>query len=206
MAKATYLLTKTTEYNRSSRRKELLFEMLDYSKKAIEIDDTSYNCHKWYDSFRNCQIYQILFIRYAMAVGALNEFVDLKDKLVFGRLFKKHLLIAHSLKEDDSTLNHLIGRFYFEILSLSWIQRKIANTFAGGTEEVNYPNALRYFERAHELKPDWKENILFITRCHLALKNLEQAALFCEKGIAVISISEDEIHEKLLELKQSIKS
>lgn len=134
----------------------------------------------------------------------MNEYADLKEKISLGREFKQHLDIAMSMKDDDSVLNHLTGRFYFEILSLSWIQRKLANAFAGTSKEVSYQNAVQYFHRAYELNPLWIENILYLVKCNIALGHFESAQIFLEKGLIIPVKNEMDslAHDKLLELQK----
>lgn len=65
---------------------------------------------------QNCCSYWI-HLRYAIAVGSCGEFVGVKEKIIDGYEFKKHIEIASELAPQDHTIQHLLGRYVQEIAS-----------------------------------------------------------------------------------------
>ena len=62
--------------------------------QAIEADDSSSEAHKWY----------------AISVGVRGEFLGIKEKILDGFEFKKHIDRASELAPNDHTVQHLLGR------------------------------------------------------------------------------------------------
>jgi len=194
LAKTAHFLSKSEPYlngEKEEAKKRLLYEGLHHAQKALELDDQNGDCHKWY----------------AITLGCLNDYVSTKEKITNGMLFKEHLDIAMSLKPDDSTLYYLAGRFCMELSSLSWIERKLANTFFGELPPVTQQDALDYFYKAHQLRPKWLENIQFIVEILVALKDYVQARKYLKEALAIdVASSEDvDIREKLLKISKSVQ-
>ncbi len=61
-------------------------------------------------------------------MGSRGEFVSIKEKIEDGFEFKQHVDIAAQLAPADHTIQHLLGRFCFEVAGLSWWERKMAST------------------------------------------------------------------------------
>lgn len=109
-----------------------------------------------------------------------------------------------TLREEDPTLYFLAGRFCVELLSLSWIELKLANTFFGALPQVSHQDALQYFYKAYKLKPQWKENIFYLVKMLIKLKDKVEAKIYLEQGLKIPASSEEEIaiQEKLQEMKK----
>ena len=63
----------------------------------MECDDNSSESHKWY----------------AIAVGIRGEYLGIKEKILDGFEFKKHIDKASQLAPNDHTIRHLLGRYEF---------------------------------------------------------------------------------------------
>ncbi|KAI2801384.1 Regulator of Microtubule Dynamic [Blomia tropicalis] len=190
MAKTSHLFAKSAQYNsedQQTARINLLKESFKYAERALQLDEQNGDCHKWY----------------AITIGSLNECVSTKEKIANGAKFKKHLDIAMSLKSNDPTLYHLAGRFCVEVLAISWIERKIANSFLGTLPNVSQQEALDYFLMAHSIRPNWKENILYIVQTMISMKNRNEAKRYLEQALSlpITSIEENAIQQRLLQIK-----
>lgn len=74
-----------------------------YARKAIDLDKMNGDAHKWYGILKGMQ----------------NEFVPINQKIVIAMEFKKHIDIALKYKYNDYLLHHLLGRFKYEVRSIS---------------------------------------------------------------------------------------
>ena len=124
---------------------------LEHGKKAIEFDKDNVESHKWY----------------CAAIGRTSRFLGVKEKLQLGHEFKKHSDIAIEIQPNNELLHHMYGRWCFEVAGLTWMEKKIAATFFGTPPESTYSEALSSLTRAYELKPDWKENLLWLAKVKL---------------------------------------
>jgi cytochrome c-type biogenesis protein CcmH/NrfG len=71
--------------------------------------------------------------------------------------------------------------------SLSWIERKIAQTIYANIPNTDYDTALNAFIKADQLRPNWKENHLWMAKVLIAHKNTSEAKKWIEKGLSLPS-------------------
>lgn len=62
---------------------------------------------------------------YAILIGSHGMFLPTKAKIESGHKFRKHVDRALELSPNDPALYHLLGRFKFEVASLTWIEKKV---------------------------------------------------------------------------------
>ena len=121
MCKSMYLMAVTLgQEGDSNAKQELIFEAVDYGEKALgeiiflefflksfiltknfcgtfffaEIDDHNAEAHKWF----------------AIVIGSRGEYLGIKEKILDGFEFKKHIDRAAELSPQDHTIRHLLGR------------------------------------------------------------------------------------------------
>lgn len=78
----------------------IYFVGLEYATKALALDLTNANAHKWY----------------AILTGMEVEFLPLKDRIKNVCIFHKHILNALEYDSRDFSLYHVLGRFKFEVI------------------------------------------------------------------------------------------
>ena len=177
-AKATHLYgIAAQKEGDSDLKKKLAFEALDFATKAIKYDDKNAECHKWY----------------AITIGTLGDYVTTKEKISNGHQFKNHVDIALKLKPNDPSLHHMLGRFCFEIANLTWVERKVASALFSKVPESSFSDSLNHLIKAYELRPEWKENILFVSKILINQKKFTEAIKWIDKGMALNTVGEDDI-------------
>lgn len=187
-SKVCHLMGSAAEkQGNKERKKELVYEKLEYAKKALQLDENCVECHKWY----------------AIAIGSVTDYVGTKEKIENGYEFKKHLDFALNLKPDDATLHHLLGRWASEVSNLSWLEKKLASSLFAQVPETSADEALQSLLQAYKIKPEWKQNIYYICKTLISLKRTKEATEWIEKGLACKIDDDDDqvIHDKLLNLK-----
>lgn len=190
LAKSTKNMAAIEEKLGNEKVKEsLIFDAYRHAAQALDLDKNNAEIHKWY----------------AILAGARGEFLGITERVKSGNIFKKHIDHALELKPKDSTLHHLLGRFCFEVSQLSWLERRAATTLFGEVPSATYEEALLHFLAAEELRPSgWKENLLFIAKCHIQMNNYSAASNWLERASRVLVVTpEDEIVQKeVCELQQ----
>ena len=76
-------------------KKALIDEAVNHGERAVAANDLSANAHKWF----------------AISVGSRGEFVGVKEKILDGFEFKRHVDRAAELAPQDHTIQHLLGRY-----------------------------------------------------------------------------------------------
>lgn len=159
------------------RKQDYINKGLEYATKCLELAPRSSDAHKWF----------------AICIGARSENQGVKDKLKDGLEFKEHVEEALTLKPSDPTLHHLLGRFLFEVASLSWVERKVATTLFGDVPYATYSEALESLTRAEELtEAPWKENRLLVAKCFIQMGEYSQALEWLDKAEEVEPISKED--------------
>lgn len=161
MCKSMYLMAVVIgQEGDSAKKQSLIFEAVDYGLKAIEIDELNSEAHKWY----------------AIVIGSRGEYLGIKEKILDGYEFKKHIDRAADLSPQDHTIRHLLGRFCYEVAELSWWERKMASTLFADPPNATMDEAKEHFMAAEQLKPDgWKENRQFLAKSCIHLKDYSAA-------------------------------
>ena len=188
LSKVSMYLTKNYEkINNKQKEKEQALEALGFAEKAVKMDSNNVNCHKWY----------------CAAVGHLAALSGNKEKIKYGHEFKEHADIALKLDPNDPLLQLMYGRWAYCVASLSWIERKIAQTIYGNIPNADYDTALNAFKKVDQLRPNWKENHLWMAKVLIAQKNTSSAKKWIEKGLSLPSsnVSDEVSHKELTHLK-----
>jgi len=186
-----YLVSKAAKENNAEGKKALALQTFQLAQDALTRFPNSAECNKWY----------------AIAVGGLGDFVSQKERIENGYVFKKHVDIAIGLSPNDATLHHLLGRFCDSIAALSWVERKIASTLFAEVPKGTVEDALNHFLRAYQLRREWKENLFYLAKCCLEVKQLEAGATYLEEALSLPIRGEDDqlAQEQLLTLKSKYR-
>jgi len=157
-------------------KKDLIMEAVQSGERALKIDQRNSEAHKWY----------------AISLGSRGEFQGVKEKILDGFEFKSHIDKAAELNPEDHITHHLLGRFCYEVSQLSWIERRMAATLFASPPSASLPEAIEHFLQAERLKPDgWKENRLFLAKCHIGLGDYNQAVIWLDRADSIPLASED---------------
>lgn len=100
----------------------------------------------------------------------LNAIKGIKDRTVVGRLYRDSCLRCIRLDPKDFLPHNLLGRYYYHVAELTWIERKIAKSFLGADNLDNtFTHAQQEFQISHELK-DFLPTCLWMARVLIAQK------------------------------------
>ncbi|GBM25609.1 Regulator of microtubule dynamics protein 2 [Araneus ventricosus] len=176
-AKATHLYGIVLQNrNEMEKRKQLAFEACEYAKKAYEIEKSNPEVHKWL----------------AITVGCLGDFVGTQERIVNGHAFKEHVDKAIALKPEDPSLHYMLGRWCYEVASLSWLERKLAATLFSSPPEATLVEARNHLLEAERLKPDWKENLLYLAKTYICEGDYPAAIALIDRALSIPVISEND--------------
>jgi len=169
----------------ASGKRALIDEAVKLGKKAVDFNCNSSEGHKWY----------------AIVVGSRSEYVGTKEKIEDGYEFKRHIDRAAELAPHDHTIQHLLGRFCYEVAALSWWEKKMAATLFAEVPTTSMDEAREHFANAERLKPDgWKENRQFLAKSLVQLGEVEEAVVWLERAAAMpVKNPDDEIAQEDIE-------
>ena len=118
--------------------------------------------------------------------------VSTKERIKFGHEFKEHRDLAVEIDSNDRLMHHMYGRWCYEVASLSYIERKIAETFFAKPPTATYDEALESLQKADSLRHEWKANHLWLAKAHAALKKYSETIKWIDSGLAYPVLTEED--------------
>ncbi|XP_054451527.1 regulator of microtubule dynamics protein 1 isoform X3 [Pteronotus mesoamericanus] len=148
-------------------RKALVYEALEYAKRALEKNEASFAAHKWY----------------AICISDVGDYEGIKSKIANAYVIKEHFEKAIELNPKDATSIHLMGVWCYTFAEMPWYQRRIANMLFAAPPSSTYEEALGYFQRAEQVDPNfYSKNLLLLGKTYLKLHNKKLAAFWLLKA------------------------
>uniref|UniRef100_A0A5F9C2E7 Regulator of microtubule dynamics protein 1 n=1 Tax=Oryctolagus cuniculus TaxID=9986 RepID=A0A5F9C2E7_RABIT len=148
-------------------KKRLVYEALEYAKKALEKNESSFAAHKWY----------------AICISDVGDYEGIKVKIANAYIIKEHFEKAIELNPKDATSIHLMGIWCYTFAEMPWYQRRIAKMLFATPPSSTYEEALGYFHRAEQVDPNfYSKNLLLLGKTYLKLHNKKLAALWLLKA------------------------
>ncbi|KAJ8042405.1 Regulator of microtubule dynamics protein 1 [Holothuria leucospilota] len=148
-------------------KKRLTYETLEYTKRALALNDANYACHKWY----------------AICLSDVGDYEGVKQKISNAFIIKEHFEKAIELNPKDATSVHLLGLWCFTFADMPWYQSKIAAVVFATPPTSTYEEALEKFLKAEEINPNfYSKNFLMIGKTYSRLGNTKMALLYLTKA------------------------
>ncbi|XP_049638103.1 regulator of microtubule dynamics protein 1 [Suncus etruscus] len=156
-------LSETSE----EEKKLLIYEALEYAKRALEKNELSFAAHKWY----------------AICINDVGDYEGIKVKIANAYVIKEHFEKAIELNPKDATSIHLLGIWCYTFAEMPWYQRRIAKMLFGTPPTSTYEEALSYFQKAEQVDPNfYSKNLLLLGKTYLKLNNKKLAAFWLMKA------------------------
>ncbi|XP_021566516.1 regulator of microtubule dynamics protein 1 isoform X5 [Carlito syrichta] len=156
-------LSRTSE----EEKKLLVYEALEYAKRALEKNESNFAAHKWY----------------AICISDVGDYEGIKVKIANAYVIKEHFEKAIELNPKDATSIHLMGIWCYTFAEMPWYQRRIAKMLFATPPSSTYEEALGYFHRAEQVDPNfYSKNLLLLGKTYLRLHNKKLAAFWLMKA------------------------
>jgi len=158
------------EKNQSDKKKyeEYMRMGLKAAETALEADPNSSYSHKWM----------------GIMLGKVSAIDGTKQQLIISPKIKEHLEKSIEINENDPTTIYCLGVWHFEFADLGTMTRKLASTLLAAVPESDYETALKWFEKAEQVQPDFYiDNTFMIGKCYAKLKKVDEAKPFLDKVI-----------------------
>lgn len=123
----------------------------------------------------------------AVCYGKLAVFSDTRTKIRYSRLVKQEAERAVALDPRSDWAHHLLGRWHYEVASLSLGTRFFVRLIYGGLPPASNAEAIRHLERAVEIAPARVPHHLELGFALLAAGRTDEARASFERGLALPS-------------------
>lgn len=100
---------------------------------------------------------------------------------------------AIELNPEEPTLMYMLGKWCYQVADLTWYQRKIASVIFGEPPSSSFEEALKYFETAEEIDPNfYSQNLLMLGKTYLKLNQKVQALKYLKMTVEYPAKNEDD--------------
>ncbi|KAK1132705.1 hypothetical protein K0M31_014085 [Melipona bicolor] len=174
LCRAMYKMSKTSN---EVDGKKLIFEACDLIFEALKIKENHWSVHKWASILLNSK--------------TLYEGIKAQIKESYN--IKKHMLRAIELNPEEPTLMYMLGNWCYQVADLTWYQRKIASVIFGEPPSSSFEEALKYFETAEEIDPNfYSQNLLMLGKTYIKLNQKDQALKYLKMTVEYPAKNEDD--------------
>ncbi|GAM24828.1 hypothetical protein SAMD00019534_080030, partial [Acytostelium subglobosum LB1] len=136
---------------------EILTKAIALVNRGLELEETNAPLHKWW----------------AIITSSLGDHGPTKDKIANAFKIRDHIQRSLELNPSDPTTMHLMGRFYYQIANISWVERTIATALFGALPVCTFQDALDYFLKSDAVETSTIRirNGLFIADTYYGMKD-----------------------------------
>lgn len=168
-----------------NERKRLIYEAFETAKRALDYEDEDgcFGAHKWY----------------AIILNYVGEYESTKDRIRNSYEVRRHLEKALEINPNDATTWHILGVWHFTFADMPSYTRLIAKTIFDTPPSSSYEEALKYFEKAEYISPNfYSTNTWYMAEVNDRLGQKDVALNLYQKAfkMPVISADDGEIHKK----------
>ena len=104
---------------------------------------------------------------------------------------------AIELNPMDATTMYMLGTWCYQVSDLAWYQRKIAAVIFGEPPTSSFEEALKYFENAEEVDPNfYSYNLLMLGKTYLKLNKKEEALKYLKMTVEYPTKNDDDQNAK----------
>ncbi|XP_030880738.1 regulator of microtubule dynamics protein 1 [Leptonychotes weddellii] len=152
-------------------KKLLVYEALEYAKRALEKNESSFAAHKWY----------------AICISDVGDYEGIKAKIANAYIIKEHFEVYYSYRFYKTANSGMARRENlprcYTFAEMPWYQRRIAKMLFATPPSSTYEEALGYFHRAEQVDPNfYSKNLLLLGKTYLKLHNKKLAAFWLMKA------------------------
>lgn len=128
------------------KRKELFVKCQEYAEKAVQLDPNSAEGFCWI----------------GIMISELAEYEGNKKKIELSFKMKENWEKAIAIDPNHVNANFCLGKWCFEVASLSWLEAKAAALFFATPPTSTYDEALKYLLHAEKVgPPNWYIDLPF---------------------------------------------
>jgi tetratricopeptide (TPR) repeat protein len=108
------------------------------------------------------------YVFLSIALGRLALESGNRDKLSLAYEIRENAEKALALDPLNDLAWHVLGRWHYQIISLSWIERNLARLLLGGIpKDASLDSAIESFEKAVQIRPEVVAHWVELGKCYL---------------------------------------
>jgi tetratricopeptide (TPR) repeat protein len=147
-----------------------------YIKKAMQYAETFRQ--KFPDS---AAVYTYL----AFSYGNMAMYKGGKEKVSFAKKIEENCKKAISISQKDYMPYIIMGIYYRELASLSWLERTFANAFFGGVPDGSLEDSEKMFKKALSINPNIIVATYQLAKTYRAMDRLDEEKALLKKVLTM---------------------
>ncbi|XP_076749541.1 regulator of microtubule dynamics protein 1 isoform X2 [Xylocopa sonorina] len=178
LCRAMYNMSKTAS---EVDAKKLISDAYNLIFDALKLNEDHWAAHKWASILLNSK----------------TLYEGIKSQIKESYNIKKHMLRAIELNPKEPTLMYMLGSWCYQVADLTWYQRKIASIIFGQPPTSSFEEALKYFENAEKIDPNfYSHNLLMLGKTYLKLNQKDLALKYLKMTVEYPAKNEDDRNAK----------
>tara|TARA_Y100001970_G_scaffold285779_1_gene406409 strand:- start:1371 stop:2126 length:756 start_codon:yes stop_codon:yes gene_type:complete len=151
MARSIFLKAQ----NEKNKKKQIqyYYKGLKQAEKALRLDPYNGYANFWYAAY----------------LGRIGELEGTKQAILNSYEVKKYALIAIDLEPECYSAHHMMGRWHYELANLNEFEKKIASIVYTRLPEGSYSEAISFFEKAIQIKPNEIRHHFWLAKTYYAI-------------------------------------
>lgn len=162
-------------------KKAFAQQALDYAQRAVALEPNN----------------PVNVLSLAVCYGKLAVYSDAGEKVRYSHLIKSAAEQSLGLDPHYAWAHHILGRWHYEVASLSGPARFFARLIYGGLPAADIQTGINHLNRATELEPDELNHFLELGFAFAAAGELSSARSAWQHGLAMPARSKHDPHAKL---------
>ena len=110
-----------------------------------------------------------------MIIGKKGQLEGTKQKILNSYQVKKYGEKAIELDSSYDGTQHLMGRWHYELASLSWFEKSIASLIYETPPDGDYHKAIVFFNNANQLNPSEVRHLFWLGKTYIAINDKSKA-------------------------------
>lgn len=131
----TYIIIADTAHG--TLKKQYILRAEQAARKSVTLNEHCGYAHTWL----------------AAALGNKAVYEGSKEKIRLCNSIQSELNRAIELNTKDDVAYSILGTFYRQLGSISWVERQLAETFLGAVPKGGYAESEQYLKKSIELSP-----------------------------------------------------
>ncbi len=153
MARSIFI--KAQNEKNKKKKMQYYYKGLKEAKKAFKLAPNNGYTNFWLASY----------------LGRIGELEGTKQSIINSYEVKKYALIAIELEPEYDAPYHMMGRWHYELANLNDIEKKIASLVYAELPKGSYTEAVSFFEKSIQIRPNEMRHHFWLAKTHYAMGN-----------------------------------
>lgn len=132
------------------------------------------------------------YVVMGIAIGRASLVKTGKDKIAAAKEIKSYAEAALKINPNNFKAWHILGKWNYEVASLSMVERTATKVFYGGLPDASFKTSIAAYEKARALSKNFLLNYLELAKAYKKNNEKQKAVSLLRALMAMPSVTEDD--------------